>query len=42
MSCPRCGEKANGFFKLCGRCQQEVNILGDKKSPKRPIKEEDE
>ena len=25
-SCVRCGNKVKGFFKICGMCQQEVDI----------------
>lgn len=42
MSCPRCGEKTSGFFKMCGNCQRETRLLAEPKAPKRPIKEEDE
>lgn len=25
-SCPRCGEKSGGFFRLCGACEFAANI----------------
>lgn len=25
-SCVRCGNKVKGFFKICGMCQQTVDI----------------
>lgn len=45
-SCPRCGEKGTGWFKLCGRCEMAVTIStkpDPKKNPLRPIpKQEDD
>jgi len=40
-SCVRCGTKGvKGWFSLCGRCEQQVNIErkpDPKKNPPRPI-----
>lgn len=38
-SCPRCGSKDGGFFKLCGSCEHTVNMLRnlDSKNKVRPI-----
>lgn len=30
-SCVRCGTKIKGFFKICGMCQQEVDIQREPK-----------
>lgn len=38
-SCPRCGEKTKGFFRLCGLCDQATTILTKSKTPGRPIQE---
>ncbi len=38
-SCPRCGSKDGGFFRLCGACQFAVNLLTKSKSKVRPIHE---
>lgn len=40
-SCPRCGSKEGGFFRLCGSCQHEVNLLTNLKSKNkvRPVDE---
>lgn len=43
-SCPRCGSKDGGFFKLCGSCEHAVNLLGNlnSKNKVRPIDEPEE
>lgn len=42
-SCPACGNKTKGFFKLCDACNRErtlsFNIDAQKKNPIKPIKE---
>lgn len=40
-SCPRCGNKAPGFFKLCGTCKEEVALQGNlnSKNKVRPLDE---
>lgn len=38
-SCPRCGTKLRGFFKICGVCQMEVDV---QKKPKVVIDREQE
>lgn len=40
-SCPRCGSKGAGFFKLCAACKNEVTLQGNlnSKSKNPPIHE---
>lgn len=40
-SCPRCGSKEGGFFRLCGLCQQSVTLTKnlDSVNKVRPVDE---
>ncbi len=41
-TCPRCGEKSSGFFRLCGICQQEREIDTGGKAIRRTEDEDEE
>lgn len=40
FSCPACGSKDGGFFRLCGSCDDEYTLSLNQKTkiPHRPIK----